>query len=193
MPLLTLEENHLRTYATRTEENIRMSDCTLAFVVNLKTEGMRATSLITKKKNKPLFIVDLKTDLEAENIDETVTKIADVIMEKCFSPMFKGVVINIAGNGIYELKNSNITQGDVDLAVLKLIGRLKKTLEERGYPILRIRSGGQTGADEAGIRTGIRLGIKTTGLFPRGYKIRDVNGVDREYTSIQTRKRFEQE
>ena len=80
MPLLTLEENHLRTYVTRTDENIRMSDCTIAFVNNLKTEGMRATALISKKRKKPLFIVEIDKDLEEDKIEETVNIIADAII-----------------------------------------------------------------------------------------------------------------
>lgn len=41
---------------------------------------------------------------------------------------------------------------------------------ERDFPLSRIISGGQTGADRAGLEVAKRLGYETGGTVPRGYK-----------------------
>lgn len=51
-------------------------------------------------------------------------------------------------------------------------------LLERCCKIDELRSGGQSGTDEAGIVAGIRLGINSICLFPKGYRFRDINNKD---------------
>ena len=41
---------------------------------------------------------------------------------------------------------------------------------ERHFPLSKIISGGQTGADRAGLEVAKRLGYETGGTVPRGYK-----------------------
>ena len=56
------------------------------------------------------------------------------------------IKLNIAGNGIYSLKGF-ATQGELNDYVTNLL----KSLQSLGITISEIRSGGQTGVDEAGI------------------------------------------
>ncbi len=49
--------------------------------------------------------------------------------------------------------------------------------------------GGQTGFDTSGIRAGIRLGIDTIGYYPKGFKIRDLQG-DKIQTKEDVYKQF---
>ena len=51
-------------------------------------------------------------------------------------------------------------------------------LIESGCNIQKVRSGGQTGADEAGLVAGERLGLETTSLCPKGWRFRTANGED---------------
>jgi len=83
--------------------------------------------------------------------------------------------LNIAGNGIYTMKQ--YSQEQIDDFTYKL---LKAVLEspELNTKIDSIRSGGQSGFDEAGAKAGYKLGIKTLVLAPKGYTFRDVNSKD---------------
>ena len=86
------------------------------------------------------------------------------------------ISLNIAGNGIYTMKGK-YTQQQVDNFTYDL---LKAVTESPNLinKIESIRTGGQTGFDEAGAKAGIRLGIPTIILAPKGWKFRDVSGTD---------------
>ena len=88
----------------------------------------------------------------------------------------KGISLNIAGNGIYTMKGK-YTQQQVDdftYELLKQVLNSPKLINK----IESIRTGGQTGFDEAGAKAGIRLGIPTTILAPKGWTFRNANGQD---------------
>ena len=82
----------------------------------------------------------------------------------------RNIKLNIAGNGIYTLvqANSEATQADVNNLVEEI---LKKFIQE-GITIAEIRSGGQTGIDEAGIIAAQRLGIKWSVNAPNNWAFR---------------------
>jgi len=82
------------------------------------------------------------------------------------------VGLNIAGNGLYTLQG--MTQDRVnDLVTMTLV-----CLQNAGARISSLRSGGQTGVDEAAGIAGRTLGIPVRIHAPQGWKFRDVNGVD---------------
>lgn len=87
------------------------------------------------------------------------------------------ISINIAGNGLYTLNERwDVAQEDLDRYTFEL---LRAALSDPcGKKITVIRSGGQTGFDEAGIKAGMSLGIPTEILAPQGWKLRNVHGVD---------------
>lgn len=89
---------------------------------------------------------------------------------------FKGISLNIAGNGIYTMKGK-YTQQEVDNFTYSL---LKEVLNSPNLKskITLIRTGGQTGFDEAGAKAGVKLKIPTLVLAPKGWKFRNALGVD---------------
>jgi hypothetical protein len=70
------------------------------------------------------------------------------------------------------------------LLKLNLMDMFKLLIQEvNNHPNLKnkitsIRTGGQTGIDEAGAKAGLRLGIPTTVLAPKGWTFRDINSKD---------------
>ena len=86
------------------------------------------------------------------------------------------ITLNIAGNGIYTMKGK-YTQQQVDDFTYDL---LKAVVESPNLKnkIELLRTGGQTGFDEAGAKAAQRLGIKTLVLAPKGWVFRDITGKD---------------
>lgn len=84
------------------------------------------------------------------------------------------ITLNIAGNGIYTMKGL-LTQEVCDNFTYKL---LKAVVEhpDLKYEISLIRSGGQTGFDEAGNKAAIKLGIPTLVYAPKGWKFKTLVG-----------------
>ena len=90
--------------------------------------------------------------------------------------------MNVAGNGIYTFRKYGISQEYVNLYVLSIL----KQVHEH-WPIKKIVSGGQTGADIAGLVAGVVLDIDTEAMYPKGYKMRYENGKDVECDPEQIR------
>lgn len=88
--------------------------------------------------------------------------------------MFKVTSLNIAGNGIYSLKEK-FTQKDIDDFIYEFLKTL--IFEYYGEPV-SIRSGGQTGVDEAALKAGDKLGLETICLAPKHWLFRDERGID---------------
>ena len=61
-----------------------------------------------------------------------------------------------------------------------LIESVLKKCPYEGVNIEEVRSGGQTGAEEAGILSAMRLSLKCRVLAPKGFRWRDENGIDHE-------------
>lgn len=64
------------------------------------------------------------------------------------------------------------------------------SLVHHRHGIGSLRSGGQTGADEAGIKAGLQLFIPCTALLPAGYMVRTALGRDIRQTESATRSRL---
>lgn len=144
-------------YGHRTYVNAASADVTLAFAVDFSTGGEKCTKDAVIKANKLYIPV---------NLDYSSWKIhAPYIawMIKDFSSL------NIAGNGIYTLSKYGISQDTCDDMIYYFIERL---INEYECKITSIRSGGQTGVDESGLKAGVRLGVETISLCPKGWKYR---------------------
>ena len=166
-------------YPVRTKENITWSDITLSFSADETTPGERLTereavnqgkyydeyisdniAITDIKRRVRNFIISLGNDQSYGHKGKTLPK--------------ENIKLNIAGNGIYDLKKYNIIQEDLNDYVTEYL----KELMAQGVTISEIRSGGQTGVDEAGIIAAQRLGIKWSVNAPKGWKFRDINGKD---------------
>jgi hypothetical protein len=85
------------------------------------------------------------------------------------------VSINIAGNGIYSL---NMSQCRLDSIIWLSLAEVIERLKKKGVEVLELRSGGQSGVDEAGLKAARRLGIPCECLAPKGWLFRDSSHCD---------------
>ncbi|MDR1172568.1 MAG: hypothetical protein LBL24_08960 [Bacteroidales bacterium] len=163
---ITFEEDQSNGYRERTIKNAS-ADVTIALAVDFNSSGERLTKSSVKQQGK-LYI-----PIDANNLEVTQERV-DKIVGLLNNTGAK--TLNIAGNGIYTMKGK-YTQEQIDGFTY---GLLRQVLSSPNLktPIESIRSGGQTGFDEAGAKAGLRLGIPTTVLAPKGWKFRDVNGRD---------------
>jgi hypothetical protein len=150
-------------YLNRTAKNAS-ADTTLDFGLNQEGESWTKNAVI---KNNKKYIGINTNNLTVT--DEVVNKIVEQLNN------VNAKSLNIAGMGIYNMKS--VTQEQVDDYVYKLLNavinspRLKTKIES-------IRTGGQTGFDEAGAKAGQKLGIKTLILAPKGFTFRNKYGKD---------------
>lgn len=82
----------------------------------------------------------------------------------------KFITLNIAGNGIYTMKGK-YTQQEVDEFTYELLHAVihsPNSINKIGF----VRTGGQTGFDEAGAKAGSRLSIPTLVYAPKGWRFR---------------------
>lgn len=160
------EEEQSTGYRERTIKNAS-ADATIALAIDFKSRGEILTKNSVLNQNKKYIPID------ANSLEVTEIRV-NKIVEKLNSVNAKS--LNIAGNGIYTMKGK-YTQQQIDDFTYKL---LKSVLESPNLKtkIESIRTGGQTGFDEAGAKAGMRLGIPTKVLAPKGWKFRNENGID---------------
>lgn len=156
-------EHPVAGYPARTKANIEAADITLLFSKDMDG-GSKLTADLAKKLNKPLISSADFTDTEqiAEALAEQIKK----------ENPFDVIEINVAGNRLSKL--GNMTQEQVNEKVFQIF---KSVREKVGEDIsFKIRSGGQTGIDEAAIKAGQKLGVPTTVLAPKGFVRLDGSG-----------------
>jgi len=163
---ILFEEEQSSGYRERTIKNAS-ADATIALAVDFNSAGEKLTKSSVKGQDKKYIPID------ASSLEITQERVGKIV-ESLNSVNAKS--LNIAGNGIYTMKGK-YTQEEVDKFTYDL---LKEVLESSNLKnkIESIRTGGQTGFDEAGAKAGIKLGIKTLVLAPKGWKFRNVEGID---------------
>lgn len=152
-------------YPARTKENVLNSDVTIAIAKNFDTPGEKLTESLcgTKKLYIPI-----------EWGDSYVSIIGIVHDINVHTYPLKEIIINIAGNGIYTLQcEQEYVNTCVQQILMKIISH-----PDLIPKIILVRSGGQTGIDEAGVIAAHRLGIPALVLAPNGYLFRDINHKD---------------
>ncbi len=167
--MINFVEDKCSNYQHRTFLNIELSEITLVFAIDYTTAGEKCTINYAKICEKPIiqFTINENGRLDASNKE----KIEEAI--KTIKSNNIGI-LNIAGNGIYTFNKHGITQERVNELVTNVIGHLLKN----GCNIKKIRSGGQTGADEAGLVAGDTFGIETVSFCPKGWRFRTADGED---------------
>lgn len=159
--MITFQEHKETGYAMRTWENARLSDLTIAFAIDFNTPGELLTRKAAYGKCEQISILDLLAD---DNVP------AYYIIEKYNVPHIKR--INIAGAGIYNLKKV-LDQKTVDDLIFHFIKNLHVNMD-----CFSIRSGGQTGVDEAALKAGDEPGLETICLAPKHWMFRNIDGKD---------------
>ena len=159
-------EDQSSGYANRTAKNAS-ADATIAIAIDFNSAGEKLTksSVLTQKKK---YI----------SVDANQLIVNPIIVESIVIDLnsVNARTLNIAGNGLYTMRGK-YTQSQIDIFTENLLRSVISSPNLQN-PILQIRTGGQTGFDEAGAKAGIKLGIPTLILAPKGWKFRDVNGND---------------
>lgn len=163
---ILFQEEPTTGYRNRTIKNAS-ADATIAIAVDFNSAGEKLTKTSVLNQGKQYIPLDFNdSSISKERVDKIVGMLNQV----------NAKTLNIAGNGIYTMKG-RFTQAQVDEFTYDL---LKAIIESPrlNNKIESIRSGGQTGFDEAGAKAAQRLGIKTIVLAPKGWTFRDENGQD---------------
>ncbi|BDD79653.1 hypothetical protein [Burkholderia phage FLC9] len=166
--MLTILEHQSKSYVPRTFHNASTSDLTIAVAVNYYTGGEKLTHKAAGEK----FI--------ALPFHEPMIENARRLFIECRKRSVK--VLNVAGNGIATYAKAGITRAQVNQYVYDILA-----LVHHAWPLEKIISGGQTGADIAGIIAAYRLGIPAEATLPGGFRQRDEDGIDRDHTAEEIR------
>lgn len=175
-PHFTLREDVSPSYAPRTYANAK-ADATFAYAVDFTTAGERLTQ---RAAGTRILQVPVGTP-SADAAERLLAHLRHL----------QAHTLNVAGNGLYTLVRhfphipAQELQAKVDAYVLRVLA-----LVHAQYPLTQVRSGGQTGIDESGIKAGIALGVPTLALLPNGYKIRTGGGEDITMSKAQAWRRF---
>lgn len=167
--LPSFKEHPDQGYRGRTVVNAS-ADLTIAIAADMTTAGERLTKRAVLEQGRIYCPIQYRgkpaTPAAAQAIRHAIRSIDK-----------PEITINIAGNGLYTLNEKwAVEQEDLDRYTFEL---LQAAIGDScGKKISLIRSGGQTGFDEAGIKAGMSLRIPTEILAPQGWKFRDVRGVD---------------
>jgi len=167
-PILQVLQHRESSYAPRTAENAARAQLTVAFAQDFSTPGERLT-----KKMAGTKYVAISLDLQPIEAARLLYK---------GLRLHQAQVLNIAGNGIYTLQ-PKWTQASLNLWVYQVLA-----LVHKHWPLDSVRSGGQTGADLAGLAAGYACGVrKVTALLPHGYIQRGDDGQDRQNSQADIR------
>lgn len=160
---LTLLENKSSSYAPRTYHNATQG-VTLAIAIDHNTAGEKCTQ---KAAGDKILKVHWKDALHFEDVASLLSAQMQI---HCTH------TVNVAGNGIYTFNQHHVEQVHVNQYVYDIL----RECTNNYHVIEKIVSGGQTGADIAGLVAGVILDIPTEAMFPKGYKMRfkDMKDVD---------------
>ena len=160
-------EDASSSYSPRTWRNAGEADATIAVAIDFDTAGERRTKKAATTQGK--LFTQVKIDLNStlfRNISPELQGFIDEFKSKEYSSL------NVAGNGIYTFSKYGISQRTIDIVIFNLITFMVSS----GCNIRTIRSGGQTGVDESGLKVGDYLGMKTICLAPKGWRFRTEDG-----------------
>lgn len=170
--MLTLEQHPAPGYRARTLVNAEAADLTVAFASDFGTAGERLTH---KAAGKRYIAIPLGTPSE-----EAGMLLATSMCKRGISEL------NVAGNGISTLSLHGWTQETVNLWIYQVL-RVSNQIS----PIKQVRSGGQTGADLAGLIAACALSIPALGYFPKGFMQRRVDKIDRHHTQLEIQQQID--
>lgn len=163
---LRLEAHEAYSYVPRTGENARGADVTVAFAVDFTTAGER----LTKREAGERFVA-IPYGEAPESAADTLVKVLSAR---------KGNSLNVAGNGVYTLAAQGVTQSQANQWVFEVLSRVHAR-----SPLSSVRSGGQTGIDQAGLVAALALGIPAYGLYPKSFRRRNAAGDEVHSTAVK--------
>lgn len=160
--MITYIEDKSDKYPPRTFANAYQSDATIAFAFDFNTAGERLTKIAAINK---IYIPIQMPSKTVEKITMTRSLISSEKIES----------INIAGNSLPVIKKYGYSQHTCDELVHLF---LNDVFSHNSFDcrIKLIRSGGQSGFDESGIKAALKLGIPAICHFPKGWKFINEHG-----------------
>lgn len=177
-------EDTVRNYGHRTWANAEWSDITLALAVDMNSPG----EVTTRKAAGDRYVgFTLPMDLH----ERELCNLAETIVKRLQRhPNFKknGLQLNTAGNSQITLDRYGIQVSDLRT----LLKYVLLFLVNDGVEFAMIRSGGQTGVDEAGIQAAQDAGLKYSILAPKGFRMHREEGIELEGRALFV-KRFREE
>lgn len=167
--MIKILEHKSASYAPRTYHNASQG-ITLAIAADFTTAGERLTTKAAGQGR----IVHLDAKKFATNWLPAARQLYKLLkLNDCR-------VVNVAGNGIYTLAKHGITQVTMNDMVRQVLFKV-----DQHWKLDHVVSGGQTGADLAGLIAAEKIGIPCTGTWPAGFKMRFCDGLDITHTPEQ--------
>ena len=165
---LTVMESYSPKFHDRTVENARWADFTVAFAVDFTSPGERLTATAAGNEYLPFDLPHDGAGLE----DYALRRRMAIILSHRLESMTEPVRLNVAGSTAAELARHGISQEQADAFVTDVLGRAV----DEGLRIQELRTGGQSGIDEAGTKAALALGIPAYQVVPRGFLYLDESG-----------------
>lgn len=165
--MINILEHKSSSYAPRTYHNAAQG-VTLAYAVDHSTAGEKLTQKAAGEMIVKVDALHTFDHLQPSRALYTMLKKHD-----CH-------VVNVAGNGIYTFAKHGLGQVNVNQAIYEILYTVNQH-----WKIEHVVSGGQTGADLAGLIAAAHIGIECTGTWPNGYKMRFADGIDKYHTPEQ--------
>jgi hypothetical protein len=164
-------EHQDRGYAGRTRENASSAEATLAIAADFGSAGERLTKRYVTAAGRlyvPINYHGHQPNLtEIKQVIDRLNKLGNI-----------EIALNVAGNSLATLAEYGYdNQYEIDDHVFALIAGLVRS----PYlipKIVAIRSGGQSGMDEAGLKAAERLGIPALCLAPRTWRFLKADGTE---------------
>lgn len=165
---LTVMESYSPKFHDRTVENARWADFTVAFAVDFTSPGERLTATAAGNEYLPFDLPHDGAGLEDDALRRRMATILARRLESRADP----VRLNVAGSTAADLSRHGISQEQADAFVTDVLGRAV----DEGLRIQELRTGGQSGIDEAGTKAALALGIPASQVVPRGFLYLDASG-----------------
>jgi len=175
---INFQEEQTTGYRNRTIKNAS-ADATIAIAVDFNSAGEKLTKSSVLDQNKKYIPINANSlDITEERVNNIVEELNSIPAKQgeIFEGGIKGISLNIAGNGIYTMKGK-YTQQQIDIFTYELLKAVISSPKLK-QKVSSIRTGGQTGFDEAGAKAGEKLGIPTIILAPKGWTLRTIEGQD---------------
>lgn len=178
--MIEFQEDNENGYKSRTVKNAA-ADVTIAIAFDFNSAGEKLTKKSVLEAGGLYFPIQLNRFGLTERVLDVAQHLSLLIKDLNKSE----ITLNIAGNGIYTLKETTFSkQSVVDYFTYCLLQHLVNELDRQksnglfDTKIISVRTGGQTGFDEAGAKAAVKLGIPTIVLAPKGWCFRNESGVD---------------
>lgn len=177
-------------YAQRTRENAQGADYTVAIATDFNTAGERATERAADGRYISIdFDAATRQDVEAAARRDAALLVDYLSREIPGFDRKDSIVLNFAGNGLYTLTRDGASQEQANAYVTTLLREMKANGKMRPFSV---RSGGQTGFDEAAIVAAQANDIDALVHAPRGWAMRGADNKD-VYDEAAFKARFQQQ